>query len=79
MGGFADFGRRRMAKRHQLAVLVAVVCLLGAFRLEAQAAIGIVGAPKDVGNFANSAEIDELARFAVDKYKARQVGCREMS
>ena len=35
--------------------------------------MGIVGEPKDVDNFANSVEIDELANFAVDQYRTRQV------
>ncbi|KAG0631549.1 hypothetical protein M758_1G261500 [Ceratodon purpureus] len=62
---------RIMAMRHQVTVLFGVVCLLGTFLSGADAAMGAVGAPKDVGNFANSVEIDELANFAVDQYKAR--------
>lgn len=58
--------------RHYVSVLLAVVCLLGTVLLLTQAAMGTVGAPKD-----NSMEIDELATFAVARYKSRQVGFRE--
>ena len=55
-----------------LAVLLAVVCLWTTSVAGTQA-MGIVGGPKDIPNFANSVEIDELANFAVDQYRTRQV------
>ncbi|KAG0580485.1 hypothetical protein KC19_4G176700 [Ceratodon purpureus] len=54
-----------MAMIRNFAVLLAMACLL-------TGAQATVGGLRDVSNFANSVEIDELANFAVDQYKARQ-------
>ena len=70
--------RTTMATSRQTAVLVALACLWIASLAPAHAALGVVGAPKDVPNFANSVEIDELANFAVDQYKARLVRRHEI-
>ncbi|XP_024392352.1 cysteine proteinase inhibitor A [Physcomitrium patens] len=59
-----------MAPNHKVSVLLAAVCLFGIYLVGAQAMS--VGGPKDISNFPNSVEIDELANFAVDQYKSRQ-------
>lgn len=61
-----------------LAVLLAVVCLWTTSVAGTQA-MGIVGGPKDIPNFANSVEIDELANFAVDQYRTRQDSVADIS
>lgn len=69
-----------MAIRSSLVAMVALscLCLIGSLVAGTEAMGTMPGGLKDVSNFANSVEIDDLANFAVDQYKSRQVCCNEV-
>jgi acyl-CoA hydrolase len=63
-----------MAIRSSLVAMVALssLFLIGSLLAGTEAVGTMPGGLKDVSNFANSVEIDDLANFAVDQYKTRQ-------
>lgn len=69
-----------MAIRSSFVAIVALssLCLIGSLMGGTEAIGTIPGGLKDVSNFANSVEIDDLANFAVDQYKSRQVCCNRV-
>lgn len=69
-----------MAIRSSLVAIVALssLCLIGSLMAGTEAMGTMPGGLKDINNFANSVEIDELANFAVDQYKSREVCCSQV-
>lgn len=69
-----------MAIRSSLVAMVELssLFLIGSLLAGTEAVGTMPGGLKDVSNFANSVEIDDLANFAVDQYKTRQVCCNQV-